>query len=87
MASYSASRDKTENLGNVFHYWVGAREAAQAAAAQANKAREEYEQGLRALVEELGIDMQLLPSVHVQWHTGQVTVDDQQPVHGVLQPV
>lgn len=89
--TFQVPRDRTEELGNVYHYWVGAKEAAQAAASQANKARDEYQKQLLALMVELGIDIDQIAEVKVQWHTGQVSVGEAPvlvgaPSDGVTRP-
>ena len=74
--TYQASRDETEDLGHIFHAFVGARAVAQAAADKANEAAGEYQQKLLVLMGKLGIAPELINQVKVQWHSGVVTITD-----------
>lgn len=74
--TYSASRQDIQDLGHVFHYFVGSRQAAEAAAAKANEAQREYEQKLTALMDKLGIPRDQINYVKVNWFSDQVTVQD-----------
>ncbi len=73
--TYTVSRDKAQNLGNIYHYWLGSRKAAEAAAAKANEAQAEYTQHLLALMDELGIDRSLVNQLRIDWG-GTVTITD-----------
>jgi hypothetical protein len=73
--TYTISRDVSEDLGDLHHYYRGSREASMAAASLANAARAEYEQKLFKIMDDLQIDRKLAPYVNIQWHTGVVTVD------------
>lgn len=73
---YSISRDISQELGQVYHVYMGAAKAAMAGAAQANAARAEYELQLKKIMTDLGIPMEKAPYVKVQFNTGAVVVDE-----------
>lgn len=81
---YQVSRDESEDLGHVFHAFVGARMVAEVAAAKANEAAAEYQQKLLALMAKIGIPQDMVQRVKVQWHSGTVTIED--PLTTPVQP-
>ena len=74
--TYTASRQEIQTLGDVYHYFIGARQAAEAAAAKANQAQQEYAERLTALMDKLGIPRDQINNVRVNWFTDQVTLQD-----------
>lgn len=76
MTIFEVGRDVTEELGNVYHVYMGAQQAALKAASHANGARAEYEMQLRRLMAQNGITDDKAPYVRVEWHTGRMIVED-----------
>lgn len=73
---YEVGRDVTEELGNIYHVYMGAQQAALKAASHANAARAEYEIQLRKLMAQYGVLEDRAPYVRVEWHTGRLLVED-----------
>lgn len=78
MAQFNIGRDVSEELGNVYHLFVGARRAAESAAAKANEAQQEYTIQLTRILNQLGIPLEEINRVKIQWHTGIVTLEEVQ---------